>query len=289
MNQHTGSPQGDPNNDRPPSDKHVEQATHPDDTGAAIPAPYVPTPDDPRFHNWIVTEITDDDILNSMRDAAVDGVLTIQMYVDSPNTSIHPTTIARRFGSFRAACDLLHLKTGRPDLGVSDDELFENIRQVWIHKGSCPTGADMSKTRIHHSPTGAKYTSIFSPGGYTNRLGRWPDTQLKFQEWYVQEHEGEPLPNNPGPAKYTSTTARRLTAKEKEAILERDNWTCQWPGCGLSPLTNPAVRLEIDHRLARAREGTNAPSNLQVLCSQHHSQKHRAKKHKRLIDPGAAA
>lgn len=284
MNEHTGSPQGDPNNDRPPSDKHGEQAAHPDDTRPTKQAPYVPTADDPRFHKWIVTEITDDAILNSMRDAAVDGVLTTQMYLDSPYTTWYPSTIARRFGSWRAACDMIHVKTGRMDLGISDDELFENIRQVWIHKGSCPTSADMSKSRVHHSSAGATYTSIFSPGGYTNRFGKWRQAQLRFQEWYLQGHQGERLPNNDGHAKYTSTKARRLTAKEKLAILKRDNWTCQWPGCGLSQLTEPNIQLHIDHRIPASRDGSNDPSNLQVLCATHN-----CGKGKRLIDPEAAA
>jgi 5-methylcytosine-specific restriction endonuclease McrA len=45
-------------------------------------------------------------------------------------------------------------------------------------------------------------------------------------------------------------------------ILERDHFTCQY--CGRKA---PDVVLHVDHRLARARGGTNDRSNLVTSCS----------------------
>ncbi len=41
---------------------------------------------------------------------------------------------------------------------------------------------------------------------------------------------------------------------------------CEWPGC-----EQPAT--DVDHRVPRARGGSDQPSNLQALCHRHHSRK----------------
>jgi len=47
----------------------------------------------------------------------------------------------------------------------------------------------------------------------------------------------------------------------KSWILKRDHYRCQL--CGTD---NPRVTLEIDHKVPVARQGTNNPLNLWVLC-----------------------
>ena len=44
-------------------------------------------------------------------------------------------------------------------------------------------------------------------------------------------------------------------------VLQRDNFTCQY--CGAS---GPEARLEVDHRIPRARGGTDALANLTTAC-----------------------
>jgi len=51
------------------------------------------------------------------------------------------------------------------------------------------------------------------------------------------------------------------------AILERDNWTCQAPGCTCRR------NLHVHHIIFRSREGsTDEPWNLITLCAAHHLQ-----------------
>ena len=50
----------------------------------------------------------------------------------------------------------------------------------------------------------------------------------------------------------------KLTRRQKDKVMARDNWTCQ--RCGTQD------DLTIDHKRAVARGGTNAMSNLQTLC-----------------------
>lgn len=48
------------------------------------------------------------------------------------------------------------------------------------------------------------------------------------------------------------------------SILKRDGYRCQI--CGISAKQNESVRLEVDHKVARANGGTNHKDNLWVLC-----------------------
>jgi hypothetical protein len=47
-------------------------------------------------------------------------------------------------------------------------------------------------------------------------------------------------------------------------ILKRDGYRCQV--CGAMASDGPDVRLQVDHKLARACGGTNDDTNLWVLC-----------------------
>ncbi|MCK4304678.1 MAG: HNH endonuclease, partial [Candidatus Eisenbacteria sp.] len=50
----------------------------------------------------------------------------------------------------------------------------------------------------------------------------------------------------------------------RRAVMERDGYRCQAPGC-----TNTHF-LEVHHRLPRANGGSNHPENLVTLCSRCH-------------------
>lgn len=49
-------------------------------------------------------------------------------------------------------------------------------------------------------------------------------------------------------------------AKLRQEILERDSWTCQWPGCG-------GRATDVDH-IVRGPDHSSA--NLRALCAYHH-------------------
>lgn len=55
-----------------------------------------------------------------------------------------------------------------------------------------------------------------------------------------------------------------MTPQLREAILRRDNWTCQC--CGNSVFKEPNLLLEVDHIIPVSAGGKTEPSNLQTLC-----------------------
>ena len=55
-----------------------------------------------------------------------------------------------------------------------------------------------------------------------------------------------------------------MTAKLRESIKTRDNYTCQ--KCGVSTDDEPHLLLEIDHIIPLAKNGLTTEDNLQTLC-----------------------
>lgn len=62
--------------------------------------------------------------------------------------------------------------------------------------------------------------------------------------------------------KQESTSQNGLTPKQRFIVLKRDNYRCQL--CGTT--AQDGVRLEIDHKIPRAKGGGNELSNLWTLC-----------------------
>ncbi len=57
---------------------------------------------------------------------------------------------------------------------------------------------------------------------------------------------------------------KRMTAKLRKEILERDNYTCQV--CGNSIYNEPNLLLEVDHIVPVSKGGETTAANLQTLC-----------------------
>ena len=57
-----------------------------------------------------------------------------------------------------------------------------------------------------------------------------------------------------------------LTAQLRQRIKERDNYTCQNPGCGNSIMRERILILEVVHKVPLSEGGNNEPDNLQTLC-----------------------
>jgi hypothetical protein len=63
---------------------------------------------------------------------------------------------------------------------------------------------------------------------------------------------------------FTKAQRSAMTSDLRDAILRRDNWTCQI--CGNSVFKEPNLLLEVDHIIPVARGGKTEPNNLQTLC-----------------------
>jgi len=58
----------------------------------------------------------------------------------------NPSTIIRRFGTWNNAVQKIGLKPGNI-LNYSDEDLFENILNIWQYKGKQPTRRDLDSTK----------------------------------------------------------------------------------------------------------------------------------------------
>ena len=57
-----------------------------------------------------------------------------------------------------------------------------------------------------------------------------------------------------------------MTAQLRQRIKERDNYTCQNPGCGNSIMRERILILEVVYKVPLSEGGDNEPENLQTLC-----------------------
>lgn len=71
------------------------------------------------------------------------------------------STLQRRFGSWNKALEEAGL-TVTKTVNLSDEELFENILNLWQHFGKQPSKRDLSRP-----------PSLYSERPYTRRFGTW--------------------------------------------------------------------------------------------------------------------
>lgn len=70
---------------------------------------------------------------------------------------------------------------------------------------------------------------------------------------------------------------RHIKEIVRREVMERDEWRCQWRGCGWSHerLAYDPRFLEVHHIHEHAQGGGNEASNLVSLCNLHHDEAHR--------------
>lgn len=169
-------------------------------------------------------------------------------------------TLALRFGSWNQAL----VKAGlRPteEKNVSIDSLFENLREVWVHKGKQPVYRDMGLIPSRYS--GSLYSERF--GSWRNALGRFVEF-VQSDEWIIQDIVGndETIENKKIPVLKEKRTGRNISERMRFRILLRDGFQCQ--SCGASPLKDRGVELHVDHILPWSKGGETEENNLQTKC-----------------------
>ncbi len=166
----------------------------------------------------------------------------------------HATTLTRRFGSWFKVLEKAGLKKTRI-LGVTDEEYFKNLEEVWVKLGRQPRYIDMQKP-----------LSTYVAGAYEYRFGSWRRALERFVE-YVNS-EGVTI------AKESSVKQRAIEKHKTKRtpswrltfiVMRRDGFKCKI--CGRSPATDPSVTLNVDHIKPWSKGGETVPDNLQTLCS----------------------
>jgi predicted restriction endonuclease len=178
--------------------------------------------------------------------------VTIDEY--NENGEYHATTLTRRFGSWFVALEKAGLQKTRT-LGVTDEQYFQNLEEVWTKLGRQPKYNDMQKPL-------SKYVA----GAYEHRFGTWRKALEKFVEYINQEDvpkiDKEELKSKPIK---THKTKRSISWRLRFIVMRQDGFKCKI--CGRSPATDPKIVLHVDHIVPWSKGGETVPENLQTLCS----------------------
>jgi hypothetical protein len=165
------------------------------------------------------------------------------------------STIAERFGTWNAALEAAQIDAAKKR-DILIDDLFDNLRSVWIAKGRQPVFRDMGLAPSRHSAS-----------TYATRFGGWRIALVEFLK-SVATDRPEPLCPAASAAVADVAGARKTQRQPnlrlKFRVMRRDRFMCV--KCGRSPSSIPGLILEIDHVLAWSRGGKTREENLQTLC-----------------------
>src|ERR1019366_4833897 len=95
--------------------------------------------------------VSDEELLDDLRRSAKAigrNTITMAQYEEVGKT--HPSTMQRRFGSWPNALRLAGLQPSRSKIGISDEDLFENIKSLWIGFGRQPRYSEVKAPASRH-------------------------------------------------------------------------------------------------------------------------------------------
>ena len=204
----------------------------------------------------------DEDLLNDVKSVANKlGKNTITMEEYEKNGKFHPCTLTRRFGSWFKMLSKANLEPSRSRINIPDEDLFNNIYEVWIKLSRQPKYGEMKQP-----------LSTYSAGTYEKRFGSWRKALEQFLI-YINEINDASLhttynvetkqtecvtPNN------KHKTKRNISDRLRFTILLRDGFTCK--KCGRSPLKDKSVTLHVDHIIPWSKGGETVQENLETKC-----------------------
>ena len=200
--------------------------------------------------------ISDDDLLSDLKRVFVmcnTGSLTMKQY--STYGKYDCSTFLRRFETWNKSLEKVNIPLSQQYW--SKEDLFENIENAWVKKGSQPRRSDMNDKRL----------SRISSGAYLRKFGKWSDALKSFVE-YINAEDNKDSDNPIEKEEKTSNnhlTKRDVNLRLRFKVFQRDNFKCCI--CGASPATDSTVQLHIDHIIPWSKGGETVIDNLQTLCS----------------------
>lgn len=223
--------------------------------------------------------VSDEELLDDMRRVArrCGSGATVAQKVYGKEGRYAYNTVCRRFGSWNTALQKAGLEISNR-VSIPDDELFENILDLWQHYGRQPRRRDLELP-----------PSKFSQGPYNRRFRSWTKALRAFVE-HANDTGHEPPPiEESGQSQSSSgdvdmipsvsagrqptdrTPQRQKTPRDpnyrlRYRVLRRDHFSCR--SCGASPAKDPNVELQVDHIAPWSKGGETEFENLQCLCSQ---------------------
>lgn len=192
-------------------------------------------------------------------------VLSRTVFNTEKKISAKTGLIESRFGSWTKALKKAGLSITPSQSRYSDEDLFENLLNVWTYHGRQPT-----ITEINASP------SKITGNTYSNRFGNWRkaleafvermNREEKEDEQISQDNEITHSPIREDIKRQNITTADRrgIGLGLRYKVLSRDKFKCV--RCGASPATDLTCKLHIDHIIPFSKGGKTTLENLQTLC-----------------------
>jgi hypothetical protein len=199
--------------------------------------------------------VSDDDLLADLcRVASGLGKSTVGQKEYRRVGKYDDSTTTRRFGSWNDALKAAGLTISN-EIGLEDEELFENILTLWQHYGRQPRRRELAlpPSRISQSP-------------YSRRFRSWTAALERFVEYANSTDVGCAVTTAPRPSSEgTRRTSRDPSLRLRFRVLQRDRFACRL--CGASPSAHAGIELHVDHVVPWSKGGETLFENLQTLCS----------------------
>ncbi len=199
------------------------------------------------------TPVSEEDLLNDLIRVSKllsSDIITQKMYTQNGKYDV--TNLSRRFGTWKKALEKAGLNPGNI-CNYSDEELFENILNIWQYKGKQPVRKDLSLK-----------PSTISQTPYNRRFDSWSSALKEFVS-YANKKEIEIEKNDTINTTKSKSTGRDPSLRLRFQVLKRDNFSCCQ--CGASPAKDQTVELHVDHIKPWSKGGETIYDNLQTLCS----------------------
>lgn len=164
------------------------------------------------------------------------------------------STASQRFGSWNRALKAAGLTISN-EVGLPDQELFENILTLWQHYGRQPRRRELAlpPSRISQSP-------------YLRRFRSWSAALESFVSYANAAYAADAPPNAaPSAPDGGRRTSRDPSLRLRFQVLQRDRFACR--SCGASPATQAGIELHVDHMTPWSKGGETVLANLQTLCN----------------------
>ena len=206
-------------------------------------------------------DISVDEILEDLRRVSTQlQIKSVTKVQYDEHGNFGATTVLRKLGTWNKALESSGLEIANRQ-GISNDELFENIANIWTKLGRQPFGRD-----VKDKSDG----SLFSLGTYEKRFGSWNKALLAFSDCVQLGKDGSDQQElsdteSPGSQFVRRRTSREINWRLRAKVLIKHSCICQM--CGDSPAKNPDTVLHVDHMLAWANGGETVEENLQTLCA----------------------
>jgi 5-methylcytosine-specific restriction endonuclease McrA len=240
--------------------------------------------------------MSDEDILAQIRAVSAHlGKATLSGTDIVTNSEITQQQMYSRFGSVSAALRKAGIEQVCHGRRHTEEEVFENLLNVWTHYGRPPTVSEMDRppstvgknTYIHRYRGWRKALKAFVERANSQTEGNTAsDPERDPNMLAYSKNSAEKLaPSTSGtgkPQSVSQVTGRLRVTRRKQTyvkpedrrdpgiglrfrVLQRDQFRCK--RCGRSPATELGCVLHVDHITAFSKGGRTVFENLETLCS----------------------